>query len=398
MNLRRRKSTRIALLSAFFSIAVALFLTACGSSAPSQSASTTTTSTITTSSATPTSATGASGAPTNTTSVAQIDPLQAIRMVDTSNGWALTTKNAVLKTSDGGRHWQNVTLKIPVTGKYTQGEFLTAQVAWLAWQATPGPDQPITIAHTSNGGASWQSTTINNITGGLAQDTLRFINPQQGWLATTNAEGMMHYTTNFYHTIDGGQTWTNVSGPTRSTSISGISFSGPQLGWTGLYWPGTGVQVQKTVNGGKSWQQLQLPIPAGINSQQIGQTQTNAPVLIGVNGLLPAHITYGNAPRTSLVLYTTHNSGATWIAGTIASFDSSDVYALDTQRVWAEETHSNTLHFSSDGGKTWSQLAQTPAHFGALSFVDIHNGWSIDDAGDLYQTTNGGTGWQKLSY
>jgi len=74
------------------------------------------------------------------------------------------------------------------------------------------------------------------------------------------------------------------------------------------------------------------------------------------------------------------------------------VYALDAQHVWAEETNRNALQFSSDGGKTWAQLAQTPHHFGALSFIDIHNGWAIDDTGQLYQTTDGGTNWQSINY
>ena len=66
--------------------------------------------------------------------------------------------------------------------------------------------------------------------------------------------------------------------------------------------------------------------------------------------------------------------------------------------VWAEEINRNALHFSSDGGKTWVQLAQTPHHLGALSFVDTHNGWAIDDAGLLYQTRDGGTNWQSINY
>jgi photosystem II stability/assembly factor-like uncharacterized protein len=81
----------------------------------------------------------------------------------------------------------------------------------------------------------------------------------------------------------------------------------------------------------------------------------------------------------------------------VAGFDSRDTYALDTQRVWAEDAQSNALHFSSNGGKSWTQLTLTAQHFDVLSFVDTHNGWAIDDAGHLYQTTNGGMGWSVLS-
>jgi photosystem II stability/assembly factor-like uncharacterized protein len=392
MNVRKRKSISIALLPLFLSVVLTTLLTACGSpgsAAMTQGASTST-------SVSPSSNAASAPAAANTITSTTIDPLRAIRMLDANNGWAITTKNAILKTSDGGHHWQDVTSKTVVPGKNAVGEFLTAQAAWIAWQA--GPNQPIKIQHTSDGGVSWQTATINNITGGLAEDTLRFINPQQGWLLTSEAEGMLHYTVNIYRTTDGGQSWTNVSNPLRWTAPSGLSFSGTQIGWSGLYWPGPTLQVQKTANGGKSWQQLQLPTPAGITNEQIGDTTTTAPVLIGANGLLPAHINMNtNVRQVRLVLYTTHNSGTTWTAGTLANFDSNDVYALDTQHVWAEETNSNTLHISSDGGKTWAQRVQTPQHFGELSFVDTHNGWAIDDTGHLYQTTDGGTNWQKIA-
>src|SRR5712664_1676805 len=139
MNLCRGKSTRIVLLPIFFSVALTLLLTACGGpgSTPTTQGASTSTATLPSSTSVP------SPVPTNATLSTQIDPLQAIRMVNTSNGWALTTKNTVLKTSDGGHHWQDVTPKAPAPGKNPEGEFLTAQAAWLAWEA--GPDQPITL-------------------------------------------------------------------------------------------------------------------------------------------------------------------------------------------------------------------------------------------------------------
>ena len=387
---------RIARPLVSLSVALAFLLTACGNSGP-----TATTQGVSLPTATAPSSNHAPSQPAsaNTTQSTPLTPLQAIRLVDTNNGWALTTKHAVLKTSDGGHHWQDVSPKDQTPGMNTQGEFLTAQHAWIAWQSAEGysgQKQSITILHTSNGGTSWQTATINDAAGGLA-DTPRFINTQQGWLVTTQAQGMMHATINTYHTTDGGHTWNNISGPVTTTEVlgnSGISFSNAQLGWAGLQWPGDHPVIEKTVNGGQSWQQQQLTNPG--TTAAIGNARTDAPVLIGANGLLPAHLTIGSTPQTSLAIYTTHDSGTTWTAGTVANFDSNDVYAFDAHHVWAEETNSNALHFSSDGGKTWTQLVQTPQHFGALRFADTHHGWAIDDAGHLYQTTDGGANWQML--
>lgn len=385
---------RITLSLVSLSLALTLLFTACSNSGPT---ATTPGISLSTATAPSNSYVPSQPASANTTQSTSQTALQTIRMVDTSNGWALTTKHAILKTSDGGYHWQDVTPKGQTPGINAQGEFLTTQHAWVAWQSTEGysgQKQSITVLHTSNGSTSWQTATINNAAGGLA-DTPRFINTQQGWLVTTQAQGMMHATINTYHTTDGGQTWNNISGPVTTTEVLGnssISFANAQLGWAGLEWPGNHPVIEKTVNGGQSWQQQSLTNPGGMTA--IGNAQTDAPVLIGTNGLLPAHLTIGSTPQTSLALYTTRDSGTTWIAGTITNFDSTDVYAFDAQHVWAEEAKNNVLHVSSDGGKTWTQLAQTPQHFGALSFADIHHGWAIDDAGHLYQTMDGGKNWQ----
>src|SRR5579871_3182332 len=101
----RGKYGRIMLLPILPGVALMVLLSACGS--PGATTTTAGAATQTTTSPAGNTAT-TQPASANATLAAQIEPLQAIRMVDTSNGWALTTKNVVLKTSDGGHHWQNV--------------------------------------------------------------------------------------------------------------------------------------------------------------------------------------------------------------------------------------------------------------------------------------------------
>lgn len=347
--------------------------------------------------ATPIPTSVATPVPTPTAPAASTPVLTSIRMIDTSNGWALT-KSAVLKTSDGGRHWQNVQPQGQSLGMNPHGEFLTTQQAWVAWQAAPeyATQQSITIIHTSNGGLSWQTVTINNVVGGLV-DAPRFINLQQGWLVTSHAEGMLHYTVTTYRTTNGGQSWLRM-GQIRSTAVTGVSFLNAQLGWAGIEWPGNTVNVQKTTDSGQSWQQVQLPAPTGVNDLNgIGNTLTTPPVLFGATGLLPAHISVGAQPTTHLTIYTTHDSGAHWTSGALADFDSNDVYVADSQHIWAEESGSPVLHFSADGGKTWIRLTTTPQQFGELSFISAQYGWALSNTGHLYQTVDGGRSWQALS-
>ena len=60
--------------------------------------------------------------------------LMSIHMLDKTGGWALT-QNSVLKTTDGGLHWQNV---LPASAfndvpprSTPQGTFLNDQDAWV---------------------------------------------------------------------------------------------------------------------------------------------------------------------------------------------------------------------------------------------------------------------------
>lgn len=121
---------------------------------------------------------------------------------------------------------------------------------------------------------------------------------------------------NTYHTTDGGQTWALISEEVGTSVISVVSFSNEQIGWVGLDWPGDNPVIEKTVNGGQNWDQQPLSLPSGVSS--VSSVVTDAPILIGANGLLPTHI---NSLQTKLALYTTHDSSDTWNAGTLANFD-----------------------------------------------------------------------------
>jgi hypothetical protein len=113
--------------------------------------------------------------------------LISLHMIDPFTGWALG-EHAVLRTSDGGLQWKNVTPPHSVLTRESIADFLEASLAWVATPQTNG--KTTQILRTTDGGQTWQQSTIQATF--LKQIT--FIEYQHGWIlsvwgATEGAEG-----------------------------------------------------------------------------------------------------------------------------------------------------------------------------------------------------------------
>src|ERR1019366_3476732 len=171
MHIIWKKASRPVLLSVLTFLVLSLALVACGSSTTNTAGAATSTPTPTNSvqvpTATPTltptqTTTGASPSPTSSSSNVSKVPLTAIRMLDSNNGWALTA-SSILKTSNGGATWQGVTPAHADINAEAQGDFLSGQLAWVAIPTAPTIGQSVLVWRTTDGGQSWQSTTINDL-------------------------------------------------------------------------------------------------------------------------------------------------------------------------------------------------------------------------------------------
>lgn len=101
--------------------------------------------------------------------------LLSLHMIDTMTGWALS-EHAVLRTTDGGIHWKNVSPPNTTLTLNSIAEFCTASMAWVAIpQAQATSTQ---ILHTTDGGQTWQQTTIQ----AAFPRQISFIDSQHGWL------------------------------------------------------------------------------------------------------------------------------------------------------------------------------------------------------------------------
>ncbi|HEX3641987.1 MAG TPA: hypothetical protein VHV10_11910 [Ktedonobacteraceae bacterium] len=355
-------------------------------------------------------------------------PMIAIRMLDTIHGWALT-QHSILKTADGGVEWQNVTpanaFSDTPPGSTPRGDFLNDRYAWVVTPVVIPPNtalSTIRVLRTTDGGKSWQSTTIDNTTGS-ATDMPHFLNPSDGWLQTFGQPRSGK--SNIFYTTDGGKSWYEP-GKLNQNYIpdpTGISFSDIKTGWETGDNPTATISgainnaqplLDVTHDGALTWQSQSLPVLPGAGKSDM--VSTTPPVFFGSDGLLPVmdqivppHSSIGNTqgPSTGFDLYVTHDGGQSWtptklVTSTITSNEPSlfTVYVADMQHVWA--ALGTKLYATSDGGQNWTQLPPTPQPIEELSFVDTNNGWAIGlsnatTLSPVLHTTDGGHTWQQIT-
>ena len=80
-----------------------------------------------------------------------------------------------------------------------------------------------TLYHTSDGGATWTSTTVP-----FGGGSLMFVDPMNGWELIGLSAGMSHQAVAIFRTSDGGATWSRIF--IDDPSVAGYSDSLPLVG------------------------------------------------------------------------------------------------------------------------------------------------------------------------
>lgn len=349
--------------------------------------------------------------------------LQALRMFDTTNGWATTFNRAqVLHTSRGVLHWQDVTpqrfarsgsqsVRLEVT------DFIDALRGWVIFSLDLTSSRPLTqqelfVERTTDGGQTWQETTI--VRHAFARQ-ITFLTPQIGWLLLSEGAALGSEGVEVLHTSDGGATWRTVTRTSPTTPSLpgylpfgggklGISFIDPTTGWIPL----TDVGLYQTRDGGATWYPQPLPLPGTLPPATQADLAYTGPLFTfnGREGILPVNLELSGG-RVIPEVYRTHNGGHTWQATTALPAWLDTISFLNPQTGWTAGVQNDTLllYSTADGGHIWKPFTQAlppdVTQITELHFVTQPTGWMIGETNEgqstlLLQTTDGGQTWREV--
>ena len=272
---------------------------------------------------------------------------------------------------------------------------------------------------TTDAGRTWEPMVLPPHAGSVA--SFSFLTPTNGYLlmsASGNGPGTL------LSSSDAGLTWSVVA-EVSPTVVGGIRFIDAQDGWavgTREPFPPTGRPTLdalfETRDGGHSWQETTLPVPAGYQAADL-QGVSGLPSPAG-DGAYVLSAEYLDTARLAWVTeyLVTPDRGATWqVHGRLPGQDNGPLMPFDAQNWLAflatQDGSAETFYTTGDAGGTWSPMspAGLPPGFSvgyALRFADRQHGWAIVDGhnGDvggylnlsqqLYGTSDGGQTWHLL--
>jgi len=328
-----------------------------------------------------------------------------LHMLTELDGWAIT-ENAILRTTDGGSTWYNVSPQgVTDFGYGTANTFLNASQAWVMvvdW-SDPAVSRSGLLYRTNDGGLTW---TVYSVPFGGGD--LTFIDDENGWMMASLGVAAGSMGVAIYQTDDGGATWAqtytndpNLANASDSLPLGGIKSNLTPLdtdtAWVGgvVYAPET-FYLYKTSDRGQTWAAQTLPAAPGMENTEV--LIDSGLIFTSTNdAILPIRFT-GETYRTGF--YATHNGGVNWEFVTfLPGAGSVDFVSPSDGFCWSGEI----LFVTANGGQTWTNINSDilfGESFAGMDFVNTRTGWvwTYDQTGQygLYKTTDGGATWVAL--
>ncbi|MER5945401.1 oxidoreductase [Streptomyces sp. NPDC001904] len=189
---------------------------------------------------------------------------RGLAAVDRSAAWLAGTKGTVLRTTDGGRHWRDVS---PPAAAGLELRDIEAFGTRSAVALAIGEGDASRILRTDDGGATW-TESFRNTDPKAFYDCVTFFDPRHGLAMSDPVDGRFR----ILSTRDGGRSWSvlpSAGMPPAQPGEAGFAASGQCLVTSGPedVWLATGggasARVLHSGNRGLDWTATDTPIPAG---------------------------------------------------------------------------------------------------------------------------------------
>jgi serine/threonine protein kinase len=176
---------------------------------------------------------------------------EQVDMVDINNAWASGESGKIFHiTSDG--LWKKFDTES--SGTFDQVSFINPLEGWISLQVKTGKNEYSgRILHTTDGGKSWNSQNIDDLTTITGLD---FIDSNNGWVTGFETKKASRLTWAIFHTTDGGITWKKQYSE-GFICLYNIQFLNKYTGWVmglgkeALF--GLGISFLSTTDGGVTW-------------------------------------------------------------------------------------------------------------------------------------------------
>lgn len=328
--------------------------------------------------------------------------IESIDMKTTRSGWASAyqmpagaagaQRRMILRTTDGGQHWRNV----------TPADSWQPSSAWFlddstAWTVSVHQAADISIMRTVDGGAHWQESTVADLAA-LDVTYVEFSDAAQGWLFVSHGAAAGSEGGALYRTTDGGVQWERVAVTSNAPGQlpfggdkNGLAFINSSTGWLTGSSAAPAPFFYASHDGGSTWHRQDLAVPAGVE-------------IAGTNVAVPRFFsaTAGefeiDANRT--VVYVTEDGGATWTPRLGPALGKA--FFLNESTGWLVSHDGKAVYTTTDGGKTWNghQPDRLLGQLYALDFVSNTTGFAILASGTghpVLVTKDGGLTWRDLN-
>jgi photosystem II stability/assembly factor-like uncharacterized protein len=337
--------------------------------------------------------------------IVDMPALFSIQFSNTLDGWGITATQ-IVRTNDGGVTWYNVTpAGVAETGYGVQLRSLDPMHAWMYLPDPAMYPYGGFLHRTNDGGLTWQMTSIP-----FSSGDIQMLNANEGWALADLGGGAGSNAVAVFQTTDGGASWvqTYINDPNNANAGDSLPLGGLKFGiaprdrntaWVYgvVYAPGT-AYLYRTEDGGATWSEVKLPLPAGAENVELSIDAGQMKFVSPTNGYVIVRLT-GDLYQDAV--YTSQDGGAAWVLTLTPIPDGGSADFLSPQEMLIY--NGDQFYVTNDAARTWRIIPPDVIFgdtFAMMDFVDLNTGWVItldsSDQRTLYRTSDGGTTWSPL--